>query len=228
MCDQATRTVIEELVQDKIEKSEMFTAWDITRALSASGIKERHRDVKRVVHGLFADGEMEGYARKTVALPSVQGPAPWVYHPEGTDPNDYANQGNIAPAKAATTTDDEDDEDDDTASRLGGIRPSRTVARTTLNPDGTIDRSAGNRDYLYVPKTFVKDSGLRPGDTVYVQKDGNELVLTEDEEDGLVTLAKYSVDAKGNVRIPKAHLPAKTGAQPTWHISGSAQAIHIK
>ena len=203
MCDSATRTVIEELVEEKVSKEEMFTAWDITKEVRSSGTREPHRSVKRVVHRIFENGEMEGYDRALVSVrPGV--PSPFVYHPDGIDPNDYLAQGKVDKASRNGDGDDDDDDDDgddDTqSSRYAGVSP----VKTTKNPDGSIDRTTGDRGYLYLPKDMVSGIGLKVGQKAHVHRASNGNLSISKATGGIAT---YAVDAKGNVRVHKRYLP---------------------
>lgn len=190
MCDAATQTVIQELVQDKIGQRRLFSAWDITQEIRKNGINERHSNVKRIVHAMFEAGEMSGYSRRTVSLPGVRIP-PFVYHPAGTNADDYLKNGD--PTNVATVSTEEEEEED---SHLRFKKP-------------------GLMRYLYIPTAFVACLGMIPGDSADIIRDGNTIRVSKSGlyvvVPGCNVVTRYSVDAKGNIRIPEKLLPTKSG-----------------
>ena len=63
----------------RVSLGESFTALQISRAVQAGGVRERHRFLKETVHELFARGGMPGYDRTPVLMPC--GGRPFLYHP---------------------------------------------------------------------------------------------------------------------------------------------------
>ena len=78
---------IRSIVNGKVMRGEMFTAFDITKELRANGKQVKHYEVKDVVHGMFMDGDMDDYHRN---LGNVGNPPAFIYHPQGEDVNNYA------------------------------------------------------------------------------------------------------------------------------------------
>lgn len=73
--------LIETDVERRVQAGEAFTALDVSRAVQARGVRKRHREMKHVVHALFAAGRMgPDYARTLADVGGALGPA-WVYHP---------------------------------------------------------------------------------------------------------------------------------------------------
>src|SRR5262245_14041871 len=90
VCDIASIQMAEEIVREKVEAAEMFTAFDVSRAARMRGSPERHRHLKHVVHAAFTDGAMGGgYTRTLIRIPGVRRSA-WLYHRTEHDPHDYA------------------------------------------------------------------------------------------------------------------------------------------
>ena len=75
-------------VTEKVNANEMFTAFDITKAVRQSGGRAYHSQVKGIVHGMFQNGEMTGYDRMVVDLPNSPG-RPYLYYPPTADPSTY-------------------------------------------------------------------------------------------------------------------------------------------
>lgn len=79
---------VKKVVMDKVNANEMFTAFDITKAVRNNGVKAYHSQVKGVVHSMFQNGEMQGYSRNVVDIPNVSG-RPFLYFPPTSDPSTY-------------------------------------------------------------------------------------------------------------------------------------------
>lgn len=78
---------VEDLVNDKVSNSEMFTAFDITKSFRNNGVKYPHNDVKKIVHNMFKDGII-GYDR--IRTDKTGAPVqPFLYFPIGADPSTY-------------------------------------------------------------------------------------------------------------------------------------------
>ena len=58
MCDWATQQLVEQVVQDRCRRAEMFTALDISLEVKRQGSRQRHRHMKTVVHRCFERGDM--------------------------------------------------------------------------------------------------------------------------------------------------------------------------
>jgi hypothetical protein len=75
-------------VRQQMQRRASFTACDISRAVQASGVKERHQTLKAAVHQLFETGGMPGYSRRLITLPS--GARPFLYFPRTASANRFA------------------------------------------------------------------------------------------------------------------------------------------
>lgn len=194
--DPVIQQLVEDVVRDKTDKGELFTAFDVTRAIRSDGTRARHGDVKVAVHGLFSDGEMGNYQRSLASLQGVS-PQPFLYHPVGADVSSYdpgasAPQGKTSPTPATTPTSTPSDPADD-------------------DDDDGIVRKTGQEGSLYIPTTMVRDIQLKQGEKSFIYQDNNTLVVSAKDDDSLGTLlATPVVDVKGNVRINKGKLPDKT------------------
>lgn len=79
---------IKGVVNDLMSKNEMFTAYDVTKELRHSGKSVKHYEVKEIVHAMYNDNEMGTYRK---GLASFGNPPPFVYHPDGVNPDTYSN-----------------------------------------------------------------------------------------------------------------------------------------
>jgi retron-type reverse transcriptase len=94
--------LIQLIIQDKVSRGEMFTAFDISKELSRQGSGARHRDLKDIVHQTFERGEMgPQYTRTTI---DVGAPTrPYLYFRKGDNPRRYRSGQAPAPAAGPPT-----------------------------------------------------------------------------------------------------------------------------
>lgn len=223
MCDFATLQEIETVVLEKCQNAELFTAFDVTKAVRAKvgrSVNVPHNDVKQEVHNLFASGQMgSDYTRTLGNLPLASGiPQPWVYHPTTADPSSY---GSGIPQLSAPT--------------------SSNVVVTPVSAVGTDDgvnqTSDGHykvdgRDTLCVPKSLLEAVGLKAGDEAHVSADAlaGHLVVTKSLPDQtvLTPLSSYTVDKYGNVRITQ-HTLVKGGiGGKVYEIDGDHSKVVVR
>ena len=200
MCNAANQSIIDAIINEKIQNNEMFTAWDITSEAKRRGATEWHNDLKKGVHQAYTYIESQGYVRTNqIAIPGSNASAlnPWIYYPDGSDPKDYiANLGtgkptvgsNPAHAVIAAPV---------TAPAVS--TPATATKSVSLN-DSDID--ADGR--LHISKNIISAAKLGLGDVVVVWDKGNgTVVLSAASNVSLlgITLGKYMVNADGRIRI---------------------------
>jgi retron-type reverse transcriptase len=80
--------LVQQIIQDKVQAREMFTAFDISREMVRRGSNARHRDLKDMIHLCFERGEMgKDYTRTAI---DVGAPTrPFLYHPRSQNPRAY-------------------------------------------------------------------------------------------------------------------------------------------
>jgi hypothetical protein len=88
MCHPSYRQTAEAEVNRRVQAREMFTAWDITCAVRAQGVRESHRILKEVVHSMHRYGQMGDYERTFMAVGAGPTQAFLFHHPDN-DPCDY-------------------------------------------------------------------------------------------------------------------------------------------
>lgn len=101
----ADRQIVEEIVEEFVSKGWQFTAYNITTEAKKRGADDRHRNLKRAVHSMFSNDEIDGYTRDLVNIKSV-GAKAYLYSPTGSDVDEYDED---ADADANASLDDEDD-----------------------------------------------------------------------------------------------------------------------
>lgn len=224
---------IEQVVQDKVQKGELFTAFDVTKAVRQQvgrGTNVPHHEVKSEVHNLFANGQMgSDYTRTLGCLPLAGGvPQPWIYH-RNTD--NAANYGSgipqLAPVAAPTA-----------ASTVipvpavtnDGTDPDSTDDGVNKTPDGVYRTDA--RDTLCVPKSLLTAVGLNPGDEAYVSSDplAGCVVVSKSQPDTtvLTQLSTYTVDKYGNVRITQFALQNGGVGGKEFDIEGDSKQVYVR
>jgi len=93
MCYPSYRQAVETEVLRRIAAQEMFTAWDITRAVQAQGFHQPHRVLKEVVHCLHRYGRMGGDYQRAVITVGDEGVQAFLYHHGEADPRTYGASG---------------------------------------------------------------------------------------------------------------------------------------
>lgn len=179
MCDSVTRQLIENAVNNKVQNSEMFTAFDITNEVrKQSKDNINHYEVRKEVKKIFQSGGMNNYTQTIGNLPGVN-PQPWVYHPFTSDASLY--QPNIAPTPpAATSSSDDDEEDED-------------------------EYSVDARKTLCIPAKYLREAGFASGDEAFVIAGSNNIFVTKNHNNH-TQLSSYKVDMYGNVRVTQSIL----------------------
>ena len=133
-------TVVEQVVNDKVQNGEMFTAHDVTLEVRSRGHRAGHAEIRTAVHDYFNRGGMGvAYNRSTITVP---GGTPFLYHRLVDDPSTFANvrglNTSVSPTSATITVppltivDDEEGEDDD--EKLTGLTVSPTIGGLTVSP----------------------------------------------------------------------------------------------
>lgn len=144
------RAEMEAEVRRQMASGASFTAFDISRRVQASGISERHRYLKSAVHEMYERGDMAGYTRKLITLPS--GEQPYLYFPNPTRINRFA----IARTRQTAQNTRQLDPWNRLrvpvkAMRAAGLRPgdSAWVSVNAVAATITITRTPKNGDRLY-------------------------------------------------------------------------------
>ena len=188
-------TEAKSVVDDLVGKGEMFTVFDVTKQLRASGFWVEHYDVKDVVHGAFERGSLSGtgYARTLVPVPG-KSPA-FVYHVYTQDAQDYDPSGDHNYAALPVGV---------------GCINKGSGPTTTCKPAPSVPKVPGvcvrdNLRRVNVPNALVYAIGLKVGDRAFVYNTGYAEFLIRSSYDinafATNALASYIVNCKGNIRI---------------------------
>jgi hypothetical protein len=226
MCTPEAEVLIQEVVTTKVDGDEMFTAFDVSKTVQSrqeeDGAEiERHRHLKNTIHQEMQQYLDSGLYQKSLHHVGAQSPA-YLYHPVGSDPENYVPQHRAAPQPHHIPT---------PVPPVGPIpdyvKLETAVPYSTSPPlphfggqvAGGQDGTRGDaRGTLAVPCTTIRSVGIQNGETVYVsegvQNGEDVLVLDKNYPANGNVLASYTVDRYGNVRITHSTLSTLTDNGP--------------
>lgn len=216
MCSQITLTRIQEVLEEKIDNDEMFTAFDISlivkdMAKTAGETPERHRHMKNDVHK-----EMQNYLNSgiyTKSLWDVGAPSKAIlYYPTGSNPAVYLPQRRTrvpqtpAPTTAAVVSATPSVSASSSCPVGQLIAPAKKKPIAKNKPNSSQNRVADGRGTVTVPTVFVKAVGLQPKEKAYVYKDtladGSPVVTVSKQQiSGKTLITSYTVDDSSNIRV---------------------------
>jgi hypothetical protein len=202
MCNSQNEQILRDIVAEKVQAGQSFTAWDVTSAARSRGANEQHYQMKNVVHRMFSNGEIAGFDR--TAIPTPTGTA-WLYHPLGADIQPYIDaiangqptagvvpsSSGATPAPASTQTATAVADDDDAADDASAFE-----RKSATDKEGR----------LPIWSDMLRSIGLNPGDTAHVGTDGTVIVVDDGKGGGRANL--YVVNKDGRVRIGSGILSA--------------------
>lgn len=210
MCQNiAVKTVVDGFVA----KGFMFTAFDVTKLIRASGNQIYHRDVTRAVQEMFRDGEMPDYEHDTFDVGAKV--APFVYYHRNCDVANYQSdwieknptQSGMLNDAASSTSGIAQPAPSSYGSAPAAIKPVGTVAtpvsavKTSL-PKGV--HATDKEGRLYIAPVVTQQAGLKPYQMVAVVGDGQKLVVTTSSNAS--GSWPYMVNSDGRIRICRSIL----------------------
>lgn len=187
--------IIRNIVSSKVQNGEMFTAYDITLLVRATGEFAKHPQVKSIVHDIMRsdhayDSSLRAFA--LAAFPAV------VYFPLGADVSTYdPNAVRKSLAQVPSTTSG----GTTTAAIVSGNTNAPTTVGAAVNANFTnkiINVGSGNR--VRVPAEAIRKLGLSSGDKAYVSIDGNNITISAAQPVGKSAKA-YTVDEYDNLLL---------------------------
>lgn len=237
MCNQASLDLIDEVVDQKVNQNEMFTAFDVSLAVKElaqqRGVTpERHRHMKGAIHQAMDQYTSSGlYARQ---LHDVGAPTQaFLYLPAGADPNNYvpqqrkdAPQPATTPAPAPTAT-----------SAPAPATTTPPVGLSAIDTDDgdqtdTVGRKPDQRGTLTVPNYLLRAAGFQPKDVAYVtsRDDGGEQVLVLTKRATTSPITTYTVDYATNVRVTNTVLGSAGigGTNVTYDFDGAGDEVVVR
>jgi hypothetical protein len=168
--------VIQQVVAEKVNARETFTAWDISVLVWKQGISASHDSLKAIVH--------DGYSYKNWASEYMKryfdlgkGYAAVFYHKD-VDPQEYIDTVMAKIADELANQDDDDDSDDTT----GMVKV----------------KNVDEQNRLRFTKDILNTAGYEAGDQVSVVFDGDDIILRDANTlDGNV----HTIDSHCNLRV---------------------------
>ena len=193
-------TIIRNIISQKVQNGEMFTAYDITLLVRATGELAKHSQVKNIVHDLMRNdnvGITYASSLRTFALAAF--PAV-VYFPLGADVSNYdPNAVKKALAQVPNTTSTLTQPVVTTTTTVSGSNNVPTTVGAAVNgnfTNKTVKVGSGNR--VRVPAESIRKLGLKSGDKAYVSADGDNITISAAQPVGKTAKA-YTVDEYDNL-----------------------------
>lgn len=222
--------VVEQVVNEKVQADEMFTAHDVTLEVRNRGHRAGHTEIRTAVHDYYSRGGMGvAYTRSTITVP---GGTPFLYHRLVDDPSTFANVRGLntsVPTSATITVppvsndgdgDGDGDDDDDGSGNsiqlpsnllgnlsVGGVavQPISQVhsAPRGANKPGQVNaRKVDARDTLSIPSNLVRAAGFKPQQKVYAFSNASgDGLIVDSNKPAVGVVHEYTVDLHDQVRV---------------------------
>lgn len=237
MCSSATLDLIREVVDDKINKEEAFTAFDISCDVKELAKQrdlptERHQDMKDEIHNSISQFVSQDLYCRTLCDVGAPTKA-FVYYPaNGYDPANYTprprNDGKQASVKqqaavAVTST-------TPPVAPVAQNQSSGWWNAPSDDDDGdekATDRTPDARGTVCIPNHITRAAGLKAKDLAYASKAPAQLVLSKTVAPGLTKLTSYTVDLYENIRITQSTLQACGLAGPKYDFVREGDKIYV-
>lgn len=200
MCTVATQTLLETIIEEKVQAGEMFTAFDITMESKSRGETERHRHIKHVVHDYYESGRFPTDYTRTLLNVGAPEQA-FVYHRTVDDPTTYTSkytggkgqsQQTVKAAVPATPQ-----------NVISVVTPTQNDGGAALPGGATAKADA--RGTVLIPADVVRKAGFQPKSNVTVYGDPNAKAVVVVADKTLVpagmTAQAYTVDGANNIRV---------------------------
>jgi antitoxin component of MazEF toxin-antitoxin module len=193
-------TIIRNTISNKVQNGEMFTAYDITLLVRATGEFAKHPQVKSIVHdimrndnvGITYTSSLRTFA--FAAFPAV------VYFPLGADVSSYdPNAVKKTLAQVPNTTSALTQPVTTTTTVVSGSNNTPTTVGAAVNgnfTNKTVKVGSGNR--VRVPADSIRKLGLKSGGKAYVSIDGDNITISAAQPVGK-TAKTYTVDEYDNL-----------------------------
>lgn len=201
-------SVVEDVVNEKVNSGSMFTAWDVTQEVRNRGHRAKHAEVRDSVHDCYNRGIMGvAYTRTTITVATGN---PWLYHRTVDDPATYGN--NVASVPVVTPT------------------PVFSSLVKTSNVGRLVGRSVDGRGTLSIPTTLLIKAGFKPKDKVFATVSGNNVELMKADPNSRPNgiFAAYTVDDYNQIRVTQNFLQKAGLGGNSYDISESNDKVVVK
>lgn len=234
MLNTSTQNLIAEVVEEKVDNDEMFTAFEVslevqTRAKSRGETVERHGAMKDIIHQ-----EMDRFLQHGVyekALRDVGAPSQaFVYHPDGEDPSNYQPMARRGGGRKPAP-------DPHPAAPAVATAPAQTdknLVPKSATACASLGRHTDARGTLTIPAILMLGANFRPHDKVVFYNDDdngdNVAVIAHQTPPGVDSLTEYTVDKDANVRVTATQLEDAGigGSGLTYDFEGGNDHVMIR
>ena len=248
--------VIEAVVDEKVQKNELFTAHDITLEVRSRGHRVGHGEVRDAVHDYYNRGKLGvAYTRSNITVPG--GGSPFLYHRSADDTSTYqnvrggtVNTPSSAPTTIAipsfsqtTTDDDEDDDDDDgsannvtipqnllsSISSVPSITPKPATTNHARNSAGaTKARKVDGRGTLSIPSPIIRQLGFQPRQKVYAVAATNGVDIVATKPPASAVFSTFTVDDHDQVRLTQSLLERAGISGTEYDVEQATDKVVVK
>lgn len=237
MCDPQTLSLIEEVVDRKVNNQEMFTAFDVSLEVQEKAKGQglpftKHSHMKGDTHRCIDTHVNSGAYQRT--LKDVGAPVDaFLYYPAGADPDTYVPRPRkdavkTAPAAVAATSPGAIDTSQFGTSDNNDDSDVSSAVDTDDDEEGdqtASGRTPDARGSLTVPSYLLRAAGFAEKEVAYVTKQGDTLVLSKQTPPGSVPLTTYTVDYHNNVRITDKTLANIPGS--SYDFDGTSDQVVV-
>lgn len=213
---------LEEIAKEWISQRRMFTAFEISLEANQRGIRERHRNLKGLVHQTLAKvGSTHSYTR---TLMDVGAPVQaWVYHHVQDNPYTYRPLNREGDGRA------------DPVSTVPprALRNPVPLSATSASPATVNDGACGvdSQGRLCIPAALLQRLDVVAGEQAIVTGDqtNEEIRITRPTIFDDVDTAGYEVGTDGAIRIASQALDdAGIGGLQCYRVSGDSDCITVR
>jgi hypothetical protein len=191
--------IIAEVVNEKMQAGEQFTAYDVTLSARKRGMGERHLDARRKVHEQIGfQGTLYNYLDTNIKITDKgqdKGIAR-LYYPVGSDLTKYRQVG----SPIATAISDDSSSDDDTFDADTDSDSDSDDTRVNPRPSGHTKYDHAGR--YTVKSGIVRSAGFNEGDNVRVNVEHGKITITKNGTRGV----DYVVNNSGGIRLAQKRL----------------------
>lgn len=212
--------IIIDLIKDKIDNLDSFTAYDITLAAREHGLWVEHKEIRQIVHNAYnSDKDSNHYIFIDYECTEVN----WgkgnvkVYHFEEFDPYDYANE--LAAKEKA---------------RIAYKTSQTTITPTTAKSTDLI-KTVDNTQRLRFTKPLFDAVGIQAGNRVDVYLRDSEIIIISPhamnglnrDDDNDVFVNTYICDEYDNLRLSLKNLVRNPGSYKMYAENDRIYAVPV-
>ena len=221
------------VVDGFVSKGFMFTAFDVTKFMRASGIQIHHSEVNTAVKEMFRDGEMSNYLRdsKDIGAPV----APLVYYHQNSDLDKYSPDW----LENDPSQDKMKNDGDDGSGTVAGVaQPTPSSygkastspvpvksAKVTL-PNGV--HGVDKEGRLYIAPVVTQSVGLVPYQNVSIYNDNFDKVVIDPANMIAFGARMVSVNGDGRIRVCRSLLKKISPSTGLYMINTFKGTIEIR